>query len=146
RLNVRNDIEIEAQLEPLIKQLSERIGVLSDGSESNNVDKNDSNDKDEKNSISNITNLTDWTFVLVDGFLLYWDMQVVKELDIKLFVQADYAILKKRREERTGYVTVDDQSLTIDELVVLKSNCARDMHMNLEMVVENVLGFVKNNE
>ncbi|CAG8703317.1 957_t:CDS:2 [Cetraspora pellucida] len=177
RLNVRNDIKLEAHLESLINQLSGRIiNVLSDGSESNDIDQNDLNNKDENIGISSINNLSDWTFVLVDGFLLYWDMQVVKELDIKLFVQADYTTLKKRREERAGYVTVDgywsdppnyfdtmvwpnyvkshrhlfkDHSeirLTTDELVVLNSNGARDMQMNLEMAVENVLEFVRSNE
>jgi nicotinamide/nicotinate riboside kinase len=37
-------------------------------------------------------------FVLVDGFLLYINSDVVKELDIKLFLEADYDTLKKRRE------------------------------------------------
>ncbi|CAG8830374.1 1383_t:CDS:1, partial [Gigaspora rosea] len=60
RFNTRNDTQIEAQLESLNKQLSNRITL-------------------------SINNLTDWKFILVDGFLLYWDMQVVKELDIKLF-------------------------------------------------------------
>ncbi|RIB15646.1 P-loop containing nucleoside triphosphate hydrolase protein [Gigaspora rosea] len=148
RLNTRNDTQIESQLESLIKQLSNRI-------------------------TSSINNLTDWKFILVDGFLLYWDMQVVKELDIKLFVQADYTTLKKRREERAGYVTVDGywtdppnyfdtmvwpnyikchrhlfqgNLVTIDKLVVLNSNCVRDIYTNLEMAAENVLEFVKSNE
>ncbi|CAG8609087.1 7058_t:CDS:2, partial [Scutellospora calospora] len=165
KLNIRNDIEIEAHLESLIKQLSGRI-VEKDGN---------SKDKDEKNGVSNI-NSTGWKFVLVDGFLLYWDIQVIKELDIKLFVQADYTTLKKRREERAGYVTADgywtdppnyfdtmvwpnyvksykrlfqghsEIKRTINELVVLNSNCKRDISMNLEMAVENVLEFVKGNE
>ncbi|GBC07978.1 hypothetical protein RclHR1_07830005 [Rhizophagus clarus] len=37
-------------------------------------------------------------FVLVDGFLLYINSDVIKELDIKLFLKADYDTLKKRRE------------------------------------------------
>ncbi|CAG8702568.1 22056_t:CDS:2 [Gigaspora margarita] len=121
RLNTRNDTKIEAQLESLIKQLSNRI-------------------------TSSINNLSDWKFILVDGFLLYWDMQVVKELDIKLFIQADYTTLKKRREERAGYVTVDGRLVTIDKLVVLNSNCVRDIYTNLEMAAENVLEFVKSNK
>ncbi|CAG8712148.1 4431_t:CDS:1, partial [Gigaspora rosea] len=35
---------------------------------------------------------------------------------------------------------------TIDKLVVLNSNCVRDIYTNLEMAAENVLEFVKSNE
>ncbi|CAG8592239.1 2112_t:CDS:2 [Dentiscutata erythropus] len=174
RLNARNDSEIEAHLGSLIKELSSQIGnVLNDSNESNGTDKNDSKDENEKNSASSIDN-SNWKFVLVDGFLLYWDMQVVKELDIKFFVQADYTTLKKRREERAGYVTVDGywkdppnyfdtmvwpnyikchrhlfqgySEIKLNELVVLNSKDIRDIRTNLEMAVENILEFIKSNE
>ena len=44
---------------------------------------------------------------LVDGFLLYSDPAVVKELDIRLLVRSPYEKLKARREARSGYVTLD---------------------------------------
>jgi nicotinamide/nicotinate riboside kinase len=44
---------------------------------------------------------------LVDGFLLYSDPIVVKELDIRLLVRAPYEKLKTRREARSGYVTIE---------------------------------------
>ncbi|GBB91213.1 hypothetical protein RclHR1_01840010 [Rhizophagus clarus] len=37
-------------------------------------------------------------FILVDGFLLYINSDVIKELDVKLFLEADYDTLKQRRE------------------------------------------------
>ena len=46
-------------------------------------------------------------FALVDGFMLYWNMDVVKMLDVKLFVKAEYDLLKRRREIRLGYVTIE---------------------------------------
>ena len=49
----------------------------------------------------------DILFCLVDGFLLYPDPSVVKELDVRLFVRAPYEKLKARREARSGYVTLD---------------------------------------
>jgi len=43
----------------------------------------------------------------VDGFLLYSDPNVVRELDIRLLLRAPYEKLKARREARSGYVTLD---------------------------------------
>ena len=44
---------------------------------------------------------------LVDGFLLYSDSAVIKELDIRLLVRAPYEKLKARRDARSGYVTIE---------------------------------------
>ena len=44
---------------------------------------------------------------LVDGFLLYADPDVIKELDIRLLVRSPYEKLKARREARSGYVTLE---------------------------------------
>ena len=43
----------------------------------------------------------------VDGFLLYSEPKVVRELDIRLLLRAPYEKLKARREARSGYVTLD---------------------------------------
>ncbi|RUP43246.1 hypothetical protein BC936DRAFT_137435 [Jimgerdemannia flammicorona] len=48
-----------------------------------------------------------WAFVIVDGFMLYWDEEVMRELDIRVFVRGAYETLKRRREERQGYVTIE---------------------------------------
>jgi nicotinamide/nicotinate riboside kinase len=50
---------------------------------------------------------TDVLLCFVDGFLLYSDPDVAKELDIRLLVRAPYENLKARREARSGYVTID---------------------------------------
>jgi nicotinamide/nicotinate riboside kinase len=46
---------------------------------------------------------------IIDGFLLYSeDMKEIRELfDVKLFLTTDYDLVKKRREARTGYVTIE---------------------------------------
>lgn len=53
---------------------------------------------------------TDTILCLVDGFLLYSDPGVIKELDIRLLVRAPYEKLKARREARSGYVTIEGYS------------------------------------
>jgi len=50
---------------------------------------------------------TEIVVAFVDGFLLYNDPSVVKELDMSLLVRAPYEKLKARREARSGYVTLE---------------------------------------
>ncbi|CAG8660915.1 1819_t:CDS:2, partial [Scutellospora calospora] len=86
--NVYKDVE-SSGLDELVERLSLKINkVLSE-----------SVGCDDKNN--------EWYFILVDGFLLYYDPEVIKELDVKLFTKADREILKKRREERVRYITVE---------------------------------------
>jgi nicotinamide/nicotinate riboside kinase len=56
---------------------------------------------------------TDILLCFVDGFLLYSNPDVVKELDIRLLVRAPYEKLKARREARNGYVTIDGYFLSL---------------------------------
>lgn len=46
---------------------------------------------------------------IIDGFLLYSEsMKAIRELfDLKLFLRTDYETAKRRRENRSGYVTLD---------------------------------------
>lgn len=44
--------------------------------------------------------------VIADGFLMLVDPESVREFDVRLFVREEYAELKRRREERHGYVSV----------------------------------------
>ncbi|KAI0049889.1 P-loop containing nucleoside triphosphate hydrolase protein [Auriscalpium vulgare] len=44
---------------------------------------------------------------LVDGFLLYWDPEVVETLDARFFMRVPFEVLKQRREERAGYATAE---------------------------------------
>uniref|UniRef100_A0A060T5Z5 ARAD1C16170p n=1 Tax=Blastobotrys adeninivorans TaxID=409370 RepID=A0A060T5Z5_BLAAD len=47
--------------------------------------------------------------VIVDGILLLnKDSPLVDDFDVKLFLRASYSVLKERRENRTGYVTLED--------------------------------------
>ncbi|KAH7339636.1 P-loop containing nucleoside triphosphate hydrolase protein [Rhizoctonia solani] len=55
-----------------------------------------------------------WTFkgfdiiwALLDGFLLYWDKEVVDYLDVKIFMHVSEEVLRKRRHERHGYHTAE---------------------------------------
>jgi len=44
-----------------------------------------------------------WGFV--DGFLLYWDQEVIDTLDARIFLRVPYDVLKERRSQRSGYAT-----------------------------------------
>ncbi|KAI0693017.1 P-loop containing nucleoside triphosphate hydrolase protein [Cytidiella melzeri] len=44
-------------------------------------------------------------WVLVDGFLLYWDQDVIDSLDVRVFLRVPEKVLKQRRHERHGYHT-----------------------------------------
>jgi len=41
---------------------------------------------------------------LVDGFVLYWDPDIVDMLDVRLFLRVPPELLKRRREDRSIYV------------------------------------------
>ncbi|GAB1521319.1 ribosylnicotinamide kinase [Rhizoctonia solani] len=45
------------------------------------------------------------TWALLDGFLLYWDKEIVEKLDVKIFIHVPEEVLRKRRYERHGYHT-----------------------------------------
>ncbi|KAH8983905.1 P-loop containing nucleoside triphosphate hydrolase protein [Lactarius hatsudake] len=47
---------------------------------------------------------------IVDGFLLYWDPEVVDTLDARIFIRVPYDILKERRSVRSGYATAEQMS------------------------------------
>lgn len=49
----------------------------------------------------------DYHLVLVDGFMLYHDRDLLDLFDVKLFFYASFQTLKTRRESREGYQTVD---------------------------------------
>jgi len=42
---------------------------------------------------------------LVDGFLLYWNQDVIDQLDVRIFLRVPEEVLRKRRHERHGYHT-----------------------------------------
>ncbi|KAI9303925.1 P-loop containing nucleoside triphosphate hydrolase protein [Cunninghamella echinulata] len=56
------------------------------------------NDKDKNDDI---------IWLIVDGFMLLSDQRVYSLLDYRLFVTASYSTLKKRREDRQGYHTLE---------------------------------------
>ncbi|KAF8267946.1 hypothetical protein EI94DRAFT_1778730 [Lactarius quietus] len=49
-----------------------------------------------------------WGFV--DGFLLYWDQEVVDTLDARIFIRVPYDIIKERRAERSVYATAEQMN------------------------------------
>ena len=82
--------------------------------------------KEDKNSVGNVEvdgkvveslgwRCGRWMFqdvppiCIIDGFLLYSEgMRSIRELfDVKLFLRTDYATAKARRENRSGYVTLE---------------------------------------
>ncbi|KIM77169.1 hypothetical protein PILCRDRAFT_623853 [Piloderma croceum F 1598] len=44
---------------------------------------------------------------LVDGFLLYWNQDVIDQLDVRVFLRVPHDVLKHRRHERHGYHTAE---------------------------------------
>lgn len=46
-----------------------------------------------------------YTFVLCEGFVMYWDQQINDQFDVKFLLREEYDLLLKRREERNGYVS-----------------------------------------
>lgn len=46
-------------------------------------------------------------FVIVDGFMLYWDQGVSEQLDCKITFTASFETLKTRRDKRQGYHTLE---------------------------------------
>ncbi|KAI9498747.1 hypothetical protein BDB00DRAFT_783852 [Zychaea mexicana] len=52
-------------------------------------------------------NQDDTLFLIVDGFMLFWDERLCAHLDCKVFITASYDTLKQRRESRQGYVTTE---------------------------------------
>ncbi|KAJ1304599.1 hypothetical protein OPQ81_005741 [Rhizoctonia solani] len=49
----------------------------------------------------------DIIWALLDGFLLYWDKEVVDYLDAKIFIHVSEDALRRRRHERHGYHTAE---------------------------------------
>ncbi|GJF00105.1 nicotinamide riboside kinase [Phanerochaete sordida] len=47
------------------------------------------------------------TWVFVDGFLLYWNQEVIDSLDVRVFLRVPHDVLKQRRHERHGYHTAE---------------------------------------
>ncbi|KAF9564775.1 P-loop containing nucleoside triphosphate hydrolase protein [Agrocybe pediades] len=44
---------------------------------------------------------------LVDGFLLYWNKDVIEQLDVRIMLRVPHDVLKQRRHERHGYHTAE---------------------------------------
>ncbi|SMN18393.1 similar to Saccharomyces cerevisiae YNL129W NRK1 Nicotinamide riboside kinase [Maudiozyma saulgeensis] len=62
-----------------------------------------------------------YKLVIVDGFMLYNNHDISSEFDLRLFIRAPYKTLKKRRDARNGYQTLDsfwvDPPYYFDEFV-----------------------------
>ncbi|CAI2169581.1 18988_t:CDS:2 [Funneliformis geosporum] len=108
-------------------------------------------------------------FVFIDGFLLYVNPDVIKQLDIKIFLKSDYDSLKKRRETEYGkkllgrrwvdppnyfdqmvwpnYIKANDHIINrsgrendlLNDLIVLESNNFSSLSENIEKVVKIIL-------
>ncbi|RXK41461.1 hypothetical protein M231_01169 [Tremella mesenterica] len=47
---------------------------------------------------------TELVWFLVDGFVLYWDREVIDQMDVRILLKVPHDLLKQRREERQVYV------------------------------------------
>jgi hypothetical protein len=52
-------------------------------------------------------------FIILDGFLLYWDRECVENYDLKFFVRESYEVLKERRRIRQTYHTAGQTFIPI---------------------------------
>lgn len=52
----------------------------------------------------------DVVWVVVDGFLLYWDPRIYNWLNVRAYLRVPELIARERREERQGYYTADQLS------------------------------------
>jgi len=49
--------------------------------------------------------LSDTIFVIVDGFLMFWDEEINSMFEMRIFVREAKETLQRRRQERKGYVS-----------------------------------------
>lgn len=45
--------------------------------------------------------------LIVDGFMLYHDQEMLSNFDVPILLRGSYKALKERREQRSGYVTLE---------------------------------------
>ncbi|KAF9467324.1 P-loop containing nucleoside triphosphate hydrolase protein [Collybia nuda] len=55
---------------------------------------------------------------LVDGFILYWNEEVMDQLDVRIFLRVPEEVLKKRRHERSGYHTAGKGTIENFSMIV----------------------------
>jgi uridine kinase len=55
------------------------------------------------------------SIVIAEGFLVLYDEETVREMDSRFFVREDYETLKRRRQDRHGYVSELFLSVSIRE-------------------------------
>lgn len=104
----------------MAEELSKKVKNLLKEKKDDDNDNNDNNDDNHNhnnhnhhNHHNNNNDDDEWNILLVDGFLLYVDQDVINELDTKLFVNASYDTLKTRRENRSVYVTIEGKCVKI---------------------------------
>ncbi|KAG1646590.1 hypothetical protein G6F44_000674 [Rhizopus delemar] len=95
-----------------IRHTQKNKGDLPDGfhskEESNAHDGSDALDEETVSELAQrLSGLTECRFIIVDGFMLYWDNRVLDALDCKISLTTSYKTLKSRREARQGYHTAD---------------------------------------
>lgn len=86
---------------------------------------------------------SDLKVVLVDGFMIFNDEELMKKFDIRVFVRAPYEVLRRRRHARAGYKTLEsfwvDPPYYFDEFVY---RAYREEHKHL-FVNEDVEGSLR---
>ncbi|CAG8433495.1 6718_t:CDS:2 [Ambispora gerdemannii] len=141
-------------------------------SENNQVAINGNGHIDLEHCSHGTAQFTNWVFVIVDGFMLYWDQEVRMKLDVKFFVRASYETLKQRRESRSGYVTHEgywidppdyfddvvwpnylkfhqhltsarqERGIDISDLVVFKNEYKSPIDQNIERAINAILEYI----
>ncbi|POV95526.1 hypothetical protein PSTT_16179 [Puccinia striiformis] len=68
-------------------------------------------------------------FIILDGFLLYWDEKCVTNYDLKFFVRESYEVLKERRRIRQTYHTAGQHNPSLPSDQGFQTNHAYRTHI-----------------
>ncbi|KAI9142198.1 hypothetical protein BKA69DRAFT_1068890 [Paraphysoderma sedebokerense] len=96
--SVRKKRNIEGEVEKVLKKMNVDVGkgLL----ESVNRIMRNSGDEGEEREL---------VVVIVDGFLMFQDYEILRNLDVRVFLKACYEVCKRRRGCRTGYDCCDGE-------------------------------------
>lgn len=150
KYNIRDWDSVEALDMELFKKELETIKQTGDVAteliHNNNVDdisKFDLSETFKKQLSDQVKTIDDKiNIVIVDGFMLFNRQDISNEFDLRLFIRAPYKTLKKRRNARNGYQTLDsfwvDPPYYFDEFVY-KSYAENHKHLFIDDDVEGKL-------
>lgn len=105
------DLSFMSEVIKTVKETGEFPSTFQSKEETNTLGKSNVSEEQLshiKKKIESVPGINDTFFVIVDGIMLYHDpKRFLPDLDLAILLRAPYETLKKRREARNGYVTLD---------------------------------------